>query len=66
MKAHRNSGREITWPLSASPLPLYGGFDESGPYCRTNRHGDGAIDIATDNKYFLHSRLKRGAPQRTQ
>jgi putative transposase len=23
--------REITWPLSASPLLLYGGFNESGP-----------------------------------
>jgi transposase len=23
--------REITWPLSASPLPLYGGFNESAP-----------------------------------
>ena len=22
---------EITWPLSASPLLLYGGFNESGP-----------------------------------
>jgi transposase len=28
---------EIIWPLSASPLLLCGGFNESGPYSRPQR-----------------------------
>src|SRR5262245_60646193 len=35
LQAHRNPAttgwREITWPLSASPLLLYGGFNDARP-----------------------------------